>query len=120
MTKSDLIPLLFFCAGAVYAAADPTQPPSVFSEPVAATGAEVENKARLQSVIIRPGKKSLALIDGITYGLGDMVGDLRLVKVTERSVILRGPQGREALFLTPEVEVTPADGKSAINRSDKP
>lgn len=118
--KLSISLLFIFCAGMVLAAGDPTQPPSVFMEAISSSASsEGGGSVRLQSVIIRPGKKSLALIDGATYQLGEKLGEMRVIKITERSVILRGPQGKEELFLTPDVEVTPVKRKSAINRSDK-
>lgn len=119
MMQRAICALLCLLPGLLLAAADPTQPPGGFVEPVAGVAVDAGNPARLQSVIIRPGKKSLALIDGVTYGVGEMVGDLRVVKITERVVTLRGSQGKEELFLTPDVEVTPVKRKPATNRSEK-
>jgi hypothetical protein len=116
-----LMPLLLSLgAGVSLAGGDPTQPPSIFVEPTSGSASgEGGSPVRLQSVIIRPGKKSVALIDGTTYQLGEKLGEMRIIKITERSVTLRGVQGKEELFLTPDVEVTPVKRKSAINRSDK-
>lgn len=118
-----LILALFLTSTGVRAAGDPTQPPGVFVEPAASGSDESVNAPRLQSVILhQKGKKSLALIDGRTYAFGDMVGDAKLLKISERSVILRGSQGKEELLLTPEVEVTPVIKKKMTgpHRGEKP
>lgn len=118
MMKSTVFSLVCMLSGSVLAAADPTQPPGSYVEPVAGAAVDIGNAARLQSVIIRPGKKSVALIDGVSYGLGDRVGELQLVRITERKVILSGPQGKETLFLTPDVEVIPVKKTPSIYRSE--
>lgn len=118
-----LILALFLTSTGARAAGDPTQPPGVFAEPTTSGVSESVNVSRLQSVILhKKGKKSLALIDGQTYAVGDMVGDAKLVKISERSVILRGSRGKEELLLTPEVEVTPVIKKKMTgpNRGGNP
>ena len=48
--------------------------------------------------------RPVAVIGGKTVVLGDRVGDARLVKLTEREAVLRGPEGTTRLYLTPQVE----------------
>ena len=86
------------------AIADPTRPPTGVAEPAADAGAA---RGRvLQSVLIPSKGRPQAVIDGQQVGLGQHYGDARLVKVSEREVVLEGPQGIERLPLTPGVEKT--------------
>lgn len=99
---------LFLASTAALANGDPTQPPSAFIEPSRGGAIDAGTSVGLQSVILhRKSKKSLAMIDGQMYAVGDLVGDARIVKITERFVLLDGPKGEEKMQLTPEVELTP-------------
>ena len=83
---------------------DPTRPPvNVFSGTP-----EVEGGAGLvlQSIIIPKKGKPFAVIGGQTVKLGELYGDSRLVKLTEREAVLEGPDGIEHLPLTPGIEKT--------------
>lgn len=95
---------LFFLALACSGwAADPTRPPDAWlqaSGPEKATG----EAQRLQSVLLPERGRPVAVIGGKTVVLGDRVGDARLVKLTEREAVLRGPEGTTRLYLTPQVE----------------
>lgn len=85
---------------------DPTRPPTTIIEPVnpttATEGAPPTNG--LQSIILGKGRKPMALINGVTVEIGGKVGDATLVKISESAVVLKGPAGRETLYLTPGVE----------------
>lgn len=85
---------------------DPTRPPAILAEPAPADEAKSEKAAPagLQTVIMRKGEKPLAVINGQTVQLGAMVGEARLVKLSESEAVLQGPNGLEALHLTPGVE----------------
>ena len=79
---------------------DPTRPPdTVEARPAEAHGAPV-----LQSVIIPRSGEPLAIIGGQEVKLGAMVGDSRLVRLSEREAVLEGPQGIVRLPLTPGIE----------------
>lgn len=123
MSRSILI--FAFCSGLTVTAwaGDPTAPPAGFVAPVSAGDGGVADgggaPSRLQSVIVRPNRKSLALIDGQTYALGDKVGEMKLVRIGERSVLLQGPQGKEELFLIPDVAVTPVQVRPVKPRSNQ-
>ena len=80
---------------------DPTRPPA------AAGVAGTEAAAGLQSIIRRTGGKPAAVINGEYVELGGRVGDARLVKVGEDSVVLEGPAGREEMKLLPGIEKKP-------------
>jgi len=85
---------------------DPTRPPPVAVEAAPATSAEgtPPPSGGLQTIILGRGRKPMAVINGITVGLGDKVGESRLVKLSETQAVLQGPGGREILYLTPGVE----------------
>lgn len=81
---------------------DPTRPPSF----VPGAAGETENPGGpvLQSVIVPRKGRAIAIIDGQQVRVGDQFGERRLLKASEREVVLRGPSGIETLLLTPGVE----------------
>jgi len=81
---------------------DPTKPPSELSAPAAPN--------ELQSIIISPARRA-AIISGQTVELGGKVGDVRLIEVSEGSVVLQGAKGRQVLTLFPNVKI---DKKAAL------
>lgn len=83
---------------------DPTRPPLTIVEPETTSGEGFPPSSGLQTVILGKGRKPMAVINGMTVELGDKVGDATLVKISESEVVLRGPSGKETLFLTPGVE----------------
>lgn len=87
---------------------DPTRPaPGFGSETPGAVGAPVavgETGPVLQTVILPRKGKPKAMIGGELVSLGGRYGDQKLVKVSEREVVLEGPRGREVLTLTPGIE----------------
>jgi len=98
---------------------DPTRPPADVIAPVPVEGegeaAAQEAGSGLQSVILRKVGRPAALINGQVVELGSKLGDARLVRVEEDFVVLVGPQGRETLRLTPEV-----DKKLGADKTAKP
>jgi MSHA biogenesis protein MshK len=104
--------------------ADPTRPPGAGAMQ---QGAQDEPPAgrQLQSVLLSGGRK-LAVIDGTVVPLGGMLGEARVVKITETEVVLKTGEETETLKLFPGVEKqaakraakraranAPADGSSA-------
>ena len=86
---------------------DPTRPPAALdASPAAATAPSAGGG--LQAVIMRPGRKPLAVINGSTVLLGGKLGDATLVHLSEAEAVLQGPSGREVLRLTPGAETKPA------------
>ncbi len=83
---------------------DPTRPPIGFSVPAPDAG-EVTGPV-LQSVMIPRKGKAIAIIGGQQVRLGEMYGESRLTKLSEREAILEGPAGIERLMLTPGIEKT--------------
>lgn len=109
MRMQALCLILLSASAAAEPMADPTQPPAAFAAPAApGTGgvaaAVADGGLRLQSVLLPKRGKPLAVIGGQTVLLGEKFGDARLIRVTEKEVVLNGPQGIQRLFLTPEVE----------------
>ena len=87
--------------------ADPTRPPGVSGQAqgVDETGAPAEvSGPRLQAIIVPVNGKPRALINGQEVVLGGKVGEARLVALSEKHVVLKGPAGIERLLLTPNVE----------------
>jgi len=92
--------------------ADPTRPPaSLQASPGSASEVEAAKTPTLQSVLIPDKGKPVALIGGRELRLGEMLGDRRLVKLTEREAVLVGPAGSERLSLTPGAEKTNVTAK---------
>lgn len=109
--------------------ADPTRPPSVATEAAPANAdlgtAAAAAGAGLQTIILRSGRKSVAVINGVQVQLGDKVGDATLVKLSESEAVLQGPTGRQVLRLTPGIEKldsarTDSDGGDPGERRPKP
>lgn len=78
----------------------------------------------VQTVILRPGGKSAAVINGKYVERGAMVGDKQVLKISESEVVLRGVNGREVIKVTPAIEKVPAGkavaAKAPTNRAKQP
>jgi MSHA biogenesis protein MshK len=83
---------------------DPTRPPLAFSEPAPEAGAVTS--PILQSVKIPKKGKPVAVIGGKQVRLGELYGENRLIGLTDREAVLKGPAGTEHLMLTPGIEKT--------------
>ena len=95
---------------------DPTRPPAaVFDQEVGAAAA-VAAKSGVQTVILRPGGKSAAVINGQYVQEGDRLGDKRVLKISEKEVVLAGESGREVIEMTPAIEKVPTKNKAAKRR----
>jgi MSHA biogenesis protein MshK len=90
---------------------DPTRPPGAGT---LQQGAQEEAPAgkQLQSVLMSGGRK-LAVIDGTMVPLGGMLGEARVIKITETEVVLKTGEETETLKLFPGVE------KQAVKRAAK-
>lgn len=84
---------------------DPTRPPGGH-DPVDGAVAPVDSG--IQTVILRPGGKSAAVINGQYLRVGDKFGGKRVLKISESEVIFRGESGREVLKVMPAIEKIPA------------
>lgn len=93
---------------------DPTRPPVGMSAPEA--DAAGETGPVLQSVMIPKQGKSVAVIGGKQVRLGELYGESRLVRLSEKEAVLDGPAGTERLMLTPGIEKTNIITKSPAAR----
>jgi len=85
---------------------DPTRPPaSLLASPAPAASAP-ESAMQLQSVLLAKGRTPAAVISGEVVVLGGRFRDAKLVRITERSAVLRGPQGETTLALLPDMNRT--------------
>ncbi len=99
---------------------DPTRPPDSLEGGAAAKPGGPALSAGLQTVILRKGRKPVALINGEMVELGGKLGEATLIRLSEREAVLQGPLGREVLRLTPSAQKRSADGKRASNgKEDK-
>lgn len=89
--------------------ADPTRPPAEGA--IAGAGA-ISLGPRLESVYLPAKGKRRAVIDGTLLAVGDEFAGRRLLRIAETKVELEGPEGREVLFLTPDVEIVRQTGKT--------
>jgi MSHA biogenesis protein MshK len=91
---------------------DPTRPPpGIYSNEAA--GSAAVSEPVLQSVMISPTERS-AIIGGKTVKLGAVVGDARVIKITESEVVLRSASGTETLRMYPDVGIKPIASASSI------
>jgi MSHA biogenesis protein MshK len=89
--------------------ADPTRPPSAAAQ----SGPDEAPAGRqLQSVLLSGGRK-IAVIDGNMVALGGMLGDARVVRITETEVVLKTGEETETLKLFPGVD------KQAVKRATR-
>lgn len=92
---------------------DPTRPPAGATD---ADGNPLAPASGLTSIVLpRKGKPS-AVIDGQLVQLGGSIRDAKLVRVAENHVVLEGPQGREQIYLTPDIEKKIIAPKAAPRR----
>lgn len=110
-------PILLFAGTAVCQAqglpADPTRPPG---DGVVVGAGSASLGPRLESVYLPAKGRSFAVIDGAQLSVGDELGGRRLVRIAETMVELDGPEGREKLYLTPEVAITRRPAKTEKRR----
>ena len=89
---------------------DPTKPPASLSATGTQSGSPTDQEAvagtQLQSILFSGGRK-LAVINGIMVPLGGMVGEARLVRITETQVVLKTGEATEVLKMYPGIEKRP-------------
>lgn len=101
--------LLWACASMAVAQGlpDPTRPSFAVTPAPGASAPAGEAAWVLQSVLLgtggTPGVRA-AVISGQLVSVGERLGDARLLRVTERSAVLHGPQGLTTLWLIADVE----------------
>lgn len=83
---------------------DPTRPPTVTLADESAAGEAGEGATPvLQSILISPSRRQ-AIISGKTVTVGEKVGDAKIVRITENTVILRNGSDLQTLKLFPGIE----------------
>jgi hypothetical protein len=87
---------------------DPTRPAGAQAAPEAGGGTSAPVESGVQTVILRPGGKSAAVINGQYVLVGGKFGDKRVLKITESEIVLKGEGGREVIKVMPSIEKTPA------------
>jgi MSHA biogenesis protein MshK len=98
------VALLAASAAGAQALVDPTRPPNA---PVGGEAPEaVPGGTQLQSILISQRHK-LAMINGTTVPVGGMVGEAKVVKITETEVTLQRGSETEVLKLYPGIEKQP-------------
>jgi len=95
---------------------DPTRPPSA----AAASPATQEEAAgmQLQSILLSSGRK-VAVINGITVPLGGMVGEAKLVRISETQVVLKKGGETEVLKMYPGINKRPVKRTAARRGESK-
>jgi MSHA biogenesis protein MshK len=106
LTAALLLALAMLPPAAAAPFADPTRPPRLGA--VETSSAAV----RLESILIAPDRR-IAIINGQQLTVGSRFGDGHVLQITESEVVIRRPQGDEALSLFP------VDGKSAPARKER-
>lgn len=97
--------LLVSVSTAFAQSADPTRPPANWVMPPDGAALSGDGGSlRLQSVLMRPGGKPVAVIGGKTVVLGGKVGEATLVRLNEHEAVLQGADGMTHLYLTPDVQ----------------
>lgn len=94
---------------------DPTRPPAAAGATLGAQD-EAPPGTQLQSVLISKGRR-LAVINGNTVALGGMVGEARVVKITETEVVLKKGEETEVLKMYPGIDKRPVK-RTAARRGD--
>jgi MSHA biogenesis protein MshK len=89
---------------------DPTRPPSALSGSPAAQ--EEPAGTQLQSVLLSSGRK-VAVINGAMVPLGGMVGEAKVVRISETEVVLKKGDETEVLKLFPGVDKLPSKRRAA-------
>lgn len=90
---------------------DPTRPPAQLMPPE--MGAAAAAESGMQTVILRRHGKSGAVINGQYVEVGSVLGDKRVIRITEGEVVLQGGGGREVIRLIPSAAKTPIVKSSA-------
>lgn len=90
---------------------DPTRPPSATSAASGSPAAQEDTTGtQLQSILISSGRK-VAVINGTMVPLGGMVGEARVVRITETQVVLKKGGETEVLKMYPGID------KRAVKRA---
>ncbi|SDS96982.1 Type II secretory pathway component [Pseudomonas oryzae] len=105
MSRALLLILALAVPPLAGAALDPTQPPRAPSGPAAAAG-EAASAALLQAILRGPAG-ARAVIGGRSLAVGERLGELRVLAIRARSVLIERQGQRSELHLSHPI-VTPA------------
>ena len=112
MMRYDLLSLmltsLIWTGTAQAQVSDPTRPAGNQVTAEGGSGVSAPVESGVQTVILRPGGKSAAVINGQYVVVGGKFGDKRVLRITESEIVLKGESGREVIKVMPSVEKTPA------------
>jgi hypothetical protein len=112
MMRYDLLSLmltsLIWTGTAQAQGLDPTRPAGNQVSAEGGSGVSTPVESGVQTVILRPGGKSAAVINGQYVVVGGKFGDKRVLRITESEIVLKGESGREVIKVMPSVEKTPA------------
>lgn len=112
MMRYDLLSLmltgLIWTGTALGQGPDPTRPAGNQVPAEGGSGVSAPVESGVQTVILRPGGKSAAVINGQYVVVGGTFGDKRVLRITESEIVLKGESGREVIKVMPSVEKTPA------------
>ena len=112
MMRYDLLSLmltgLIWTGTALGQGPDTTRPAGNQVTAEGGSGVSAPVESGVQTVILRPGGKSAAVINGQYVVVGGTFGDKRVLRITESEIVLKGESGREVIKVMPSVEKTPA------------
>ena len=112
MMRYDLLSLmltgLIWTGTALGQGPDPTRQAGNQVTAEGGSGVSAPVESGVQTVILRPGGKSAAVINGQYVVVGGTFGDKRVLRITESEIVLKGESGREVIKVMPSVEKTPA------------
>jgi MSHA biogenesis protein MshK len=100
-----LAALAFAHGAAAETLTDPTAPPAGYGA-AAAPAAEASAALRLQMIVRGPGETRTAVIDGRSVRVGDAIGGARVLRISDRAVVLDRGGARQTLELLPGTDAS--------------
>ena len=118
MMRRDLLWLAGWVASATVLAQapDPTRPTGALVSPEPGAVAAAPAESGVQTVILRHGGKSGAVVNGQYVEVGGKLAGKQVLKISESEVVLMGEVAREVIKVTPAIEKVPARKKAATKR----
>lgn len=121
MTCTHISRLLVVLAGSGSVLAqvpDPTRPPDAWLTPGPKGSVSAPVDSGVQTVILRPGGKSAAVINGRFIAVGEMIGDKQVIRITESEIVLKTATGNEIIKVIPAIEKISTNKQPAGKRID--
>ena len=118
MNYFGILSLAVFLFPSTYAEglSDPTKPPNVSSFSNNTKKDDISLTPELQSIMLPAKGRPIAVISGRQVTIGDKLEEERVIKITENSVELKGPNGVRTLKILPNVEKKPSVKKSVVHK----